>query len=279
MVAFVAAAQQSAAYSEADRAVIVKVRVLRRWHPARIAGLLGLNPSTVHWVLVRYKPAWLARLDRTTGRVVRHYERAALGEAAVHLAAGPRSAAGTDDAVSATVDLGHPAPMLIYSTANAHRIEGKAWFCTHSPVLSVVRLGRARTGAITLASSEPHETMRAADRDREEVADNLRLAYEQGRLSTDEYDDRMRRTWIAGIYGELDRITSDLPHPSSWRDSAPESSNEMTVRPSGQKRDGMRDAVRAWFIVSFLNFGVWFVLGLNQGFEDLHPWWVWVAGG
>lgn len=27
---------------------VIKVGVLRRWGPARIAGLLGLNPSTVH---------------------------------------------------------------------------------------------------------------------------------------------------------------------------------------------------------------------------------------
>lgn len=30
---------------------IIKVRVLRRWGPARIAYLLGINPSTVHRIL------------------------------------------------------------------------------------------------------------------------------------------------------------------------------------------------------------------------------------
>ncbi|CAL9624237.1 hypothetical protein SUDANB43_05886 [Streptomyces sp. enrichment culture] len=33
---------------------IIKVRILRRWGPARIAYLLGLNPATVHRVLTRY---------------------------------------------------------------------------------------------------------------------------------------------------------------------------------------------------------------------------------
>ncbi|UGQ09743.1 IS481 family transposase [Yinghuangia sp. ASG 101] len=59
---------------------IVKVRVLKRWGPARIAYLLRLNPSTVHRVLTRYRLARLAHLDRTTGRPVRRYERAAPGE-------------------------------------------------------------------------------------------------------------------------------------------------------------------------------------------------------
>ncbi|UKO93383.1 IS481 family transposase [Gordonia amicalis] len=50
---------------------IIKVRVLRRWGPARIAYLLGLNPSTVHRVLSRYGLARLRWLDRPTGRVIR----------------------------------------------------------------------------------------------------------------------------------------------------------------------------------------------------------------
>jgi transposase InsO family protein len=59
---------------------IIKVRVIRRWGPARIAYLLGLNPSTVHRVLVRYRCARLAHLDRATGRPVRRYEHDAPGD-------------------------------------------------------------------------------------------------------------------------------------------------------------------------------------------------------
>lgn len=59
---------------------IIKVRVLRRWGPARIAYLLGLNPATVHRVLTRYHLARLTHLDRATGRVIRRYEREQPGE-------------------------------------------------------------------------------------------------------------------------------------------------------------------------------------------------------
>ncbi|WP_155543370.1 IS481 family transposase [Amycolatopsis camponoti] len=59
---------------------IIKVRVLRRWGPARIAFLLGLNPATVHRVLSRYRLARLTYLDRATGRVVRRYEHDAPGD-------------------------------------------------------------------------------------------------------------------------------------------------------------------------------------------------------
>jgi transposase InsO family protein len=63
---------------------IIKVRVVRRWGPARIGFLLGVHPSTVHRVLSRYGLARLAWLDRPTGRNVRRYEHAAPGDL-VHL--------------------------------------------------------------------------------------------------------------------------------------------------------------------------------------------------
>jgi hypothetical protein len=59
---------------------IIKVRVIRRWGPARIAWLLGLHPSTVHRVLARYGLARLRWLDRGTGQAVRRYEHAAPGD-------------------------------------------------------------------------------------------------------------------------------------------------------------------------------------------------------
>jgi transposase InsO family protein len=59
---------------------IIKVRVIRRWGPARIAYLLGLNVSTVHRVLTRYGLAKLRWLDRPTGRVIRRMESACCGD-------------------------------------------------------------------------------------------------------------------------------------------------------------------------------------------------------
>ncbi|WP_405913514.1 IS481 family transposase [Streptomyces sp. NBC_00963] len=59
---------------------VIKVRLSRRWGPARIAHLLGLVPSTVHRILVRFGLARLAHLDRATGRVIRRYERDRPGE-------------------------------------------------------------------------------------------------------------------------------------------------------------------------------------------------------
>ena len=59
---------------------IIKVRLARRWGPARIGYLLRLNPSTVHRVLTRYGLARLRHLDRATGEPIRRYEHPAPGD-------------------------------------------------------------------------------------------------------------------------------------------------------------------------------------------------------
>jgi transposase InsO family protein len=66
---------------------IVKLRVTRRWGPARIAYHLGLNPSTVHQVLRRYRCPLLKWTDPATGTRIKtssreknRYEHAAPGD-------------------------------------------------------------------------------------------------------------------------------------------------------------------------------------------------------
>ena len=55
--------------------------------------------------------------------------------------------------------------------------------------------------------------IRAADADRDHVAGLLGTAYTEGRLSKDEYDDRLSSAFAARTYGELDRLLDDLPGP------------------------------------------------------------------
>jgi len=59
---------------------IIALRVNRRWGPARIGYLLGLQPSTVHKVLSRFGLAKLSWLDRATGQVIRRYEHEQPGD-------------------------------------------------------------------------------------------------------------------------------------------------------------------------------------------------------
>jgi len=61
--------------------------------------------------------------------------------------------------------------------------------------------------------------MRAASADRERAVDVLKAGFAEGRLTQDEYNDRMGRAYAARTYGELMALTADLPAgamPTAW---------------------------------------------------------------
>jgi Domain of unknown function (DUF1707)/Domain of unknown function (DUF4190) len=55
-------------------------------------------------------------------------------------------------------------------------------------------------------------SMRCASADRERAVDVLKAGFAEGRLTQDEYNDRMGRAYSARTYGELAALTSDLPN-------------------------------------------------------------------
>ena len=61
--------------------------------------------------------------------------------------------------------------------------------------------------------------MRAASADRERAVDVLKAGFAEGRLTQDEYNDRMGRAYTARTYAELMALTADLPAgamPAVW---------------------------------------------------------------
>jgi hypothetical protein len=64
-----------------------------------------------------------------------------------------------------------------------------------------------------------NSSMRAATADRERAVDVLKAGFTEGRLTQDEYNDRMGRAYTARTYGELTALTADLPAgamPAVW---------------------------------------------------------------
>ena len=55
--------------------------------------------------------------------------------------------------------------------------------------------------------------MRVSDADRERVAEILREATGQGRLTFEELDERLGRAYAAKTYADLEEVTHDLPGP------------------------------------------------------------------
>jgi hypothetical protein len=54
-------------------------------------------------------------------------------------------------------------------------------------------------------------SIRASDADREQVAERLRVATVEGRLSADELEARLEALHASRTYGELDALVADLP--------------------------------------------------------------------
>ena len=61
------------------------------------------------------------------------------------------------------------------------------------------------------APLNPADAARAADADREAVADRLRIAAGDGRIDLDELDERLTQAYAAKTYGQLAALVADLP--------------------------------------------------------------------
>jgi hypothetical protein len=59
-----------------------------------------------------------------------------------------------------------------------------------------------------MATDDP---IRASDADREAVVDTLREAFTAGRLTLEEFDDRMSAAYLGRTWGDLRELTTDLP--------------------------------------------------------------------
>jgi hypothetical protein len=118
--------------------------------------------------------------------------------------------------------------------------------------------------------------MRAADADREAVAERLRQAVSEGRLDLDEYDQRLNRAYAAKTYGELDRVLADLPGPApSLR---PQPGNP--VRPQHAVRGWLAEQWRPWGTVVSICVAIWVLTAiLTLSLPYFWPMWVAVPWG
>lgn len=117
--------------------------------------------------------------------------------------------------------------------------------------------------------------MRAGDGDRERVADQLRAAHAEGRIDLAEFDERVQQAWAARTYGELEKLTADLPVAAA-RPPRPTTPSQEERRPA-HHWSGHRAAVGAWLSASLINLVIWAIVSLST-MHLVYPWWIWVAG-
>lgn len=124
------------------------------------------------------------------------------------------------------------------------------------------------------------DEMRAADADRQAVADRLRLALDEGRLDLHEYDERLQRTYAAKTYGELDVLLADLPMtvPLQRAQVVPAAAASPTAHQAARppRSDAttrwLLDVWLSWFTVVGIVVAVWVLTGNGGSF-----WPAWVA--
>ena len=71
--------------------------------------------------------------------------------------------------------------------------------------------------------------MLAGDADRDRVAEVLKDAFAEGRLTQDEYEQRVGRLYKARTYQELDLLVSDVPRPVRPGAPVPAGTNQYAV--------------------------------------------------
>jgi len=119
--------------------------------------------------------------------------------------------------------------------------------------------------------------MRASDTDRDRTASLLREHLTAGRLSPEEFSERLDRAFAAKTVGEIDALLRDLPAIDLYRlpDAAltrhPRPANGSQSRRRGHSR-AWRAAWGTWFTVVLICFVVWGLSGHG------YVWPLWVAG-
>ena len=150
------------------------------------------------------------------------------------------------------------------------------------------------------------QTMRASDRDRQQVVDRLRGAVEDGRLTMDEYMQRMELAYRAVTYGDLAPLQADLPATGSahgqghepdaappraaaqWQTARGPAAQWPTARGAAPRRScfvafvaGLPGVLRVlwatWLTAVVINVVVWALVSGTTG-HLIYPWPLWVAG-
>jgi hypothetical protein len=117
--------------------------------------------------------------------------------------------------------------------------------------------------------------LRASDEDRDRTAALLREHHALGRLTPEEFSERLDKTFAAKTVGDIDALLRDLPAIDLYR--LPDSRLTRQPRQAQPRPDrpGSRGWRAVWGIYATVNL-VCFVVYALSGFG--YPWFLWVAG-
>jgi Domain of unknown function (DUF1707) len=121
-------------------------------------------------------------------------------------------------------------------------------------------------------------SLRASDDDRDRTAALLREHHAVGRLTPQEFSDRIDQTFAATTVGQLEDLLKDLPRMDLYR--LPDAAMTRQPRPAqvvrrspGRLSRGWRATWGIYATVNVLCFVIWMLADFGN-----YPWFLWVAG-
>jgi hypothetical protein len=128
-------------------------------------------------------------------------------------------------------------------------------------------------------------SIRASDADRDRTAAALREHLAAGRLTTEEFDERLDKAYAAKTLGELDGLMADLPatgpgplpgtsldRPAAGPPIASRGSSRSVEAGQGRSPAVWRAAWGSWLGISLFLLVIWLASGAGGGL-----WFLWVA--
>jgi hypothetical protein len=127
--------------------------------------------------------------------------------------------------------------------------------------------------------------IRASDADRDRAASLLREHHAAGRLTAEEFHERLDKAMEAKTIGELDALMADLPSIDLYRlpDASlrrPPASGRLPAQDRHRGRIERQPGVGAWGAWAAVNtvlFVVWLAAGALAGGGSWFPWFLFVA--
>jgi Domain of unknown function (DUF1707) len=131
--------------------------------------------------------------------------------------------------------------------------------------------------------------IRASDEDRDRVATLLREHHAVGRLTAEEFNERLDKVYAARTMGDLDVLLADLPGidlhrlpdaslpryrgPAAGHGSLPATwGHGQLSRSGGRFSHGWQAAWGSWLSVSAIFIVIWVLSGAG------YPWFLWIVG-
>ena len=142
--------------------------------------------------------------------------------------------------------------------------------------------------------------MRASDADRERLVEQLREHHAAGRLTLDEFEERMRKAYESRTYGDLRTLTRDLPVDLAQlniQNAARQHPHRGVVEVGGlnvtipqirigadragriaRRRNPVAASVSSWLALSVLLTGIWLISNISSGGGWTDFWPIWPIG-